>query len=126
MYPACFNTQKIKAFLIVLKNSNTLCGFSPEFLTFTLLFMSKQNDLNVRELLKKTYSILCKRYKPKDITFSERALTEIADDSDWHRTKKGYMGYGAAALFQLDGKSWAIVRGEKCGIIQQSHMTAIY
>ena len=38
MYPACFNTQKIKAFLIVLKNSNTLCGFSPEFLTYSLSF----------------------------------------------------------------------------------------
>ncbi len=33
-YPVCFNSQKTKAFLIVLKNSNTLCGFSPEFLTF--------------------------------------------------------------------------------------------
>ncbi len=32
MYSACFNTQKIKAFLKVLKNSNTFCGFSPEFL----------------------------------------------------------------------------------------------
>ncbi|HLD37231.1 MAG TPA: hypothetical protein VJA86_01445 [Candidatus Nanoarchaeia archaeon] len=33
VYPVCFNSQKTKAFLIVLKNSNTLCGFSPEFLT---------------------------------------------------------------------------------------------
>ncbi len=71
--------------------------------------------LNVRELLKSTYLRLYERHNPQVVVFSNRALAEIANDSDYHRTRVGYMGYDSAGLFQFDGKTWAISRGEKCG-----------
>src|SRR3989344_9334203 len=47
MYPACFKTQKIKAFLIVLKNSNTLCGSSKILSKFSgFLRCSEMHDIN--------------------------------------------------------------------------------
>ncbi len=75
----------------------------------------KTEGLNVRELLKSTYSTLTARHNPQQIVLANRALAEIASDSDWHRTRVGYMGYENAGLFQFNGKTWAIARGEKCG-----------
>jgi len=72
-------------------------------------------SLKVKELLQNTYSKLSERNNPQEIVFPERALSEIADDSDWHGIRKGYMGYDCAGLFQFKGKTWAIARGEKCG-----------
>ncbi len=77
--------------------------------------MNEQIGLNVRELLKNTYSELSKRHSPQEVVFTNEVLTEIANDSDYHRTRIGYMGYESSGLFQLDGKTWAIARGEKCG-----------
>lgn len=77
--------------------------------------MEENSGLNVRELLKETYSILQKRYNPQQIILPRRALAEIADDSDLHRIRVGYIRYESAGLFQLDGKTWAIARGEKWG-----------
>lgn len=78
--------------------------------------MSKQDvGLSVRELLKNTYILLCERHKPQQIVLADRALAEIANDSDWHRTRVGYMGYENVGLFGLNGKEWAIARGEACG-----------
>ncbi len=65
--------------------------------------------------MKNTYSILAERNNPREIVFPRRVLTEIADDSDWHRSRSGYMCYKYAGLFHLDGKTWSITRGEKCG-----------
>ena len=75
--------------------------------------MSDQVDLNVRELLQNAHSTLCKRHNSKAIILPQKALAEIANDSDGHRTRVGYMGYENAELFQLDGKTWTIARGEK-------------
>ncbi len=71
--------------------------------------------IGVRELLKNTYDTLGKRHDHVDIIFPGRVTTEIANDSDYHRTRIGYMGYESVGLFHLDSKSWAIGRGEKCG-----------
>lgn len=75
----------------------------------------KIKGLNVRDLLKSTYSRLSERHNPEEVVLPNRVLAEIANDSDWHRTRVGYMGYESAGLFQFDGKTWAIARGEKCG-----------
>ncbi|MBI4154995.1 hypothetical protein HY498_02840 [Candidatus Woesearchaeota archaeon] len=56
----------------------------------------KVKGLNVRELLKNTYSRLSERHNPQEIVIPNRALAEIANDSDWHRTRVGYMGYESA------------------------------
>lgn len=75
--------------------------------------MSK--GLTVRELLKDTYYKMSEKCSSQRIFLPKRTLVEIADDSDWHRTRTGYMGYESADLFQLGGKTWAITVGEKCG-----------
>lgn len=76
---------------------------------------NKTKGLNVRELLKDTYSRLTERHDPQEIVLPNRALTEIANDSDYHRTRVGYMGYETAGLFEFDGSVWTIARGEACG-----------
>ena len=77
--------------------------------------MDEQKDLNVRELLKNTYSVLCQRHGPQEIVFQKRALSEIADDSDYpgDSSRKGYMFYEGIGLFQLESRTWAIARGER-------------
>ena len=76
---------------------------------------NKIKGVDVRELLKRTYSELTEKYNPQEITFNNKAITEIANDSDLHRTRVGHMWYESAGLFQLNGKLWAIARGERGG-----------
>jgi len=71
--------------------------------------------LNAHELLQNAYLRLCIIHASREVVFQHRAFAEIADDSDWHRTRKGYMGYDKADLLRLDGKVWVIARGEACG-----------
>jgi len=73
------------------------------------------NVLSARALLCATYDLLSATHAPKQIAFDTKVLSEIADDSDYHRTKKGYMGYRTAGIFRFGNKRWAIARGEKCG-----------
>lgn len=72
-------------------------------------------SLTVRELLKNTYESLERRNPHQEIALPEPALSLIADDSDWHRTRRGYMKYEKTNLFQFNGKKWAISRGESYG-----------
>ncbi|MEK6855163.1 MAG: hypothetical protein AABX73_02990 [Nanoarchaeota archaeon] len=75
----------------------------------------RQNGIHVRDLLKGAYEKLNQKHKNREITFPNKVLTEIADDSDYHRFRTGYMGYGSARAFQFNGKFWVVARGEKCG-----------
>jgi hypothetical protein len=77
--------------------------------------ISMSKGLSVRELLKKTYDNLAKRNEHQQIVLTEGSLAEIANDSDWHRTRIGYMKYERANLFQFNNKNWAVARGEKYG-----------
>ncbi len=77
--------------------------------------MKRDDGIRVRELLKETYSRLCKRNNIEEVVLNNMAFAEIANDSDWHRTKIGYMGYKSVGLFKYDGKIWVIGRGEACG-----------
>lgn len=82
----------------------------------------KIEGLTVRELLKSTYSKLTERHNPREIILPAGAWAEIANDSDWHRTRAGYMNYQSAGLFRLEGNCWAIARGETC----ESYVAAPY
>lgn len=77
--------------------------------------MVDNKGLDVRELLKNTYDRLLKKHSSREIVFPIEVLAEIANDSDYHRTRVGYMGYKSAGLFQFNNKTWAIARGEKRG-----------
>lgn len=71
--------------------------------------------INVRDLLRGAYEKLSQRHKNREITFPIKVLTEIADDSDPHRIRTGYMSYENARAFQFNGKLWVVARGEACG-----------
>jgi hypothetical protein len=75
----------------------------------------KIEGLNIRELLKNTYDRLAERHDSQEIVLQKRVLTEIANDSDYHRIRIGFMKYDNIRLFQFNEKNWVIARGEKCG-----------
>jgi hypothetical protein len=72
------------------------------------------SDLDVRQLLEEAYKKISEGEKRKTIELPERATAEIADDSDWHRNRTGYMCYETAVLVEL-GNRWAVALGKKCG-----------
>ena len=51
----------------------------------------------------------------KEIQLLSKALAEIADDSDHHRTRIGYAGYESATLLRIGDKEWAVALGIACG-----------
>ncbi len=77
--------------------------------------MATKSGLTGGEVLEKAYELLLKKYQHKTINFPNTASAEIADDSDWHRSKTGYMGYKSAAALKINDKSWVLGLGEKCG-----------
>lgn len=74
-----------------------------------------KNGLTIRELLENTYESLAKRNPHQEIILNKPALSEIANDSDWHRTRIGYMRYEKANLFNFSNNDWAVCIGEKFG-----------
>lgn len=72
-------------------------------------------SLSVRELLDKTYEALEKKFEHKTVIFPEHASAEIANDSDYHRTRIGSMSYEKANVFRFNGREWAIAIGKACG-----------
>lgn len=75
------------------------------------------DGLDIRRLIEKTYEVLAQRNKHKEVIFPENNQPdcEIADDSDWHRTRTGSMFYKSVELFQFSQKTWAIGIGTASG-----------
>jgi hypothetical protein len=71
-------------------------------------------SVSIRDLLKNAYSNLQTRNPHQEIALENEAFSVIADDSDWHRSRTGYMKYNKADVFDF-GKSWALGIGEKAG-----------
>jgi len=71
--------------------------------------------LSVRELLENTYEKLGERNSYTEIILPKNVTSEIADDSDWHRTRVGYMGYDKVRFFNFNDKSWLVSNGKSCG-----------
>lgn len=71
--------------------------------------------LLVRELFENTYKRLGDRNSNREIILPEKVTSEIADDSDHHRTRTGYMGYETVRFFNFNNKSWLIGNGKACG-----------
>ena len=77
--------------------------------------IDEQGGISVRDLLKDTYEKIGQRNSNSKIIFPNKVFAEIANDSDYHRTRIGYIGYENTRTFKFNGKYWAIARGEKCG-----------
>ena len=75
--------------------------------------MAEKQGLSVRELLESVYNAL--KDGGREIKLPSKAMAEIANDSDWHRTRVGYTGYESATLLKADDKEWAMAFGTKCG-----------
>lgn len=67
------------------------------------------------ELAESVYKKLTETLPGKIVTFTKSVETEIADDSDWHRNNKGYMGYDSVFVAEVAGKKWLIGLGRACG-----------
>lgn len=72
-------------------------------------------DLSVREVIKATYNKLVKEHQAKKIHFPQGIMVEIANDSDWHRTRVGYMKYSEIGVLDIGDKKWLFGMGEKAG-----------
>jgi len=75
----------------------------------------KAVGITVGDLLKNTVKTLTTRNAAKEISLPDGAEAEIANDSDWHRTRVGYMHYEKVNLLNIGDRNWAIGRGEKWG-----------
>lgn len=73
-------------------------------------------SLSVCELLRDVYNILKKEAK-SEIELVEPILSEIVNDDDGHRLKKGYMRYDSFFFLRIGSKDkeWVIGFGEACG-----------
>ncbi|MFA5303154.1 MAG: hypothetical protein WC393_01295 [Candidatus Nanoarchaeia archaeon] len=69
--------------------------------------------ITVNELFQGIYNSLIKKNKHEKINFSEKVYAEIADDSDWHRTRTGEMIYENASLCTFNNQQYLIALGLK-------------
>lgn len=76
--------------------------------------MVEKQGLSAEEILKGVYNTLLKE-GGREINLPSKAMAEIANDSDWHRTSIGYAIYEKAMVLKVAEKKWAIAFGTKCG-----------
>lgn len=77
--------------------------------------MSEDTILSVRELLQRVCGKLGEEFKGRQIALPQKAMSEIANDSDWHRNREGYVGYESVILAQIDEKYWVFGYGGAYG-----------
>lgn len=75
--------------------------------------MAEKQGLSARELLEGVYEAL--KGDGREIKLLSKATAEIADDSDWHRDRRGYTGYESATLLKIGDKEWLVAFGTRCG-----------
>jgi len=69
--------------------------------------------ITVHELFEGIYNSLLKRNEHEKVKFSKKVYAEIADDSDWHRSRTGEMLYEHASLCKFNGTQYLIALGLK-------------
>ncbi len=74
-----------------------------------------KRKLFASEVLEKTLEALAKKYPNEQIVFPDKVSTVVAEDSDPHRTRRGYMGYRKVKIFQFNGRHWVLGLGEAWG-----------
>ena len=75
----------------------------------------EESVLYAGQLLEKVYDRLKEELPCEEIIFPERMLVEIANDSDGHRHKIGYMGYDSVLFIKTEEKGLVIGCGKACG-----------
>jgi len=64
-------------------------------------------SLFAEDLLQKVYE----SFQGEEICLPRKAMPEIADDSDYHRTNIGYACYQKAKIISIEGKEWVLSYG---------------
>ncbi len=69
--------------------------------------------LSVGQLFRKVFDALQQRLEGETVVFERPPRAEIADDSDWHRSRTGYMVYEAAFLATIGNDLWLFAFGNQ-------------
>ena len=77
--------------------------------------MTEAQGIDVHKLLRAAYNRLGHKYHSRELHFPQGVCVEIADDSDGHRTRKGYFRYRSAKIIRVGPRWWVIARGERSG-----------
>ena len=79
--------------------------------------MIEPHYLSVGDLLNRAYNLLRVMPGANELAFSTGKIPrpEIADDSDHHRTRKGYLRYDTAFVLPVGQRFWALALGTSCG-----------
>lgn len=68
--------------------------------------------LSAKELLEGVYNTL--KRDGREIKLPSEAKVEIVDDSNWRRTRIGYIYYESATILEVGKKKWAVAFGTMC------------
>lgn len=71
-----------------------------------------QKTLSASEVLTEAFTLLVKALGKEEIRFSPKARSEVGNDSDYHRTRIGYMWYESVWVVKPGEKLWAIGLGQ--------------
>ena len=78
--------------------------------------MTREQDLSVRELLVNTFEEVRRITGSPEVELPKPVYSEIANDSDHHRMREGFMEYKTVCFFaNFKGKHWLFARGESYG-----------
>lgn len=73
--------------------------------------LAENQFLSVKDLLTEVLKDIQEKMNGRLVELPNKALSEVADDSDGHRTRKGYMAYESAVIIEAGGRRWAIALG---------------
>lgn len=67
------------------------------------------------EIINLTFKKIKKKHAEKEIVFPHYVLSLIADDSDYHRTRQGFMRYDSVIVVKLGDNNWVMAKGRAWG-----------
>lgn len=70
---------------------------------------SPKKELSIEEVFEQTFEVLINELTGEVFEFPEPIFVEVADDSDWHRTRKGEMVYHRAVVASIgNNNQWIL------------------
>ena len=80
---------------------------------------AERDDLTAGEVLAAVFADLERKFGTKTVTFdgvrNEKPMAEIADDSDYHRSRTGYSAYDSARILEVGRRECCVALGQACG-----------
>ncbi len=70
------------------------------------------NPLEIHQVCEAVFRTLAERFQGETVELPDgQASAEIADDSDYHRSRSGYMVYNEAVTFAVNNHHWLLILG---------------